>query len=151
MVPKKEANRIEENKQEDLKEQTPQTIDEYILQAPLQMQEKLREIRRIIQETAPNAKEKISWGMPTYDYYGNLVHFAAHKNHIGFYPADTGIRAFEGRLQEYKSSKGAVQFPFDQPLPHELIKDMVLYRLLENEEYEKEKQLKKSQKSKTKN
>lgn len=148
---KKEELKKEENKLDKLNVVPPQSIEEYIVQAPLKAQEKLREIRSIIQEAAPKAKEKISWSMPTYDYYGNLVHFAAHKNHIGFYPADTGIRAFEERLREYKSSKGAVQFPYDQALPAELIKDIVLYRLTENEEYEKEKKSKKSNKSKGKN
>jgi uncharacterized protein YdhG (YjbR/CyaY superfamily) len=88
--------------------------------------------------------------MPTYDYYGNLVHFAAHKNHIGFYPAPSGIEAFEEPLSVYKSSKGAVQFPLDQPLPIDLIKQIVSFRLAENVRYEEEKQLKKSKKSKEK-
>ena len=139
------AHNKEENK-DTLKVMNDQTIDDYILQAPLDVQEKLQEIRRIIQETAPQAKEKISWSMPTYDYFGNLVHFAAHKNHIGFYPADTGIKAFQERLHDYKSSKGAVQFPYNQPLPRELIKEIVLYRLAENETYAKERELKKEKK-----
>jgi len=108
------------------------TIDEYIMQFPDEIQEKLKVLRNVIKESASEAKEKISWQMPTFDLYGNLVHFAAHKRHIGFYPGASGIEAFKDKLSNYKSSKGAVQFPFDQPLPLELISEIVKFRVSEN-------------------
>ncbi len=109
-----------------------QTVDDYIFQFPAEVQEKLHLLRNLIKETVPEAKEKISWQMPTYDLYGNLVHFAAHKNHIGFYPAPSGIEIFKTQLAEYKSSKGAIQFPMSKPLPLELIGEIVRYRAAEN-------------------
>lgn len=139
MEPENNEYKDKDNKSEHLNENLPQTVDEYIKHAPIFAYEKLSKIRSIIQETAPDAKEKISWKMPTYDYYGNLVHFAFNKNHLGFYPGESGVRVFSDHLQEYKSSKGAIQFPYDQPLPEELIKAIVLYRIKENEEFEKEK------------
>lgn len=108
------------------------TIDEYILRFPGEIQDKLRTLRTAIRESAPEATEKISWQMPTFDLYGNLVHFAAHKNHIGFYPGASGIEAFKHRLSDYKSSKGAVQFPIDRPLPLELVREIVRFRAAEN-------------------
>lgn len=108
------------------------TIDEYILQFPEEIQDKLKTLRKTIQEAAPEAKEKISWQMPTYDLYGNLVHFAAYTRHIGFYPGENGIAAFQDRLTDYKSSKGAVQFPHDKPLPLGLVEDIVRFRVEEN-------------------
>lgn len=109
-----------------------QTVDDYIFQFPAEVQEKLHLLRNLIKETVPEVKEKISWQMPTYDLYGNLVHFAAHKNHIGFYPAPSGIEIFKTQLAEYKSSKGAIQFPMSKPLPLELIGEIVRYRAAEN-------------------
>ncbi len=109
-----------------------QTVDEYIFQFPAEVQEKLHLLRNLIKETVPEAKEKISWQMPTYDLYGNLVHFAAHKNHIGFYPGPSGIEIFKTQLAEYKSSKGAIQFPMSKPLPLELIGEIIRYRAAEN-------------------
>jgi uncharacterized protein YdhG (YjbR/CyaY superfamily) len=111
---------------------TIQTIDEYILQFPAEVQEMLKSLRKVIKESAPDAEEKISWRMPTFVLYGNLVHFAAHKNHIGFYPGSNGIDAFKDRLSEYKGSKGAVQFPIGKPLPYELISEIVKFRVTEN-------------------
>lgn len=108
------------------------TIDEYIATYPADIQELLQAVRRTIRESAPEAKEKISYQMPTFDLYGNLVHFAAFKNHIGFYPAPSGISAFEGELSGYKGAKGSVQFPFDRPIPHELISRIVSFRVAEN-------------------
>lgn len=110
------------------------TIDEYILQFSPEIQEKLQILRKIISEAAPEAEEKMSWQMPTFYLYGNLVHFAAHKNHIGFYPGPSGIVQFKAELSEYKSSKGAVQFPNDKPLPIELIAEIVKFRVNENKE-----------------
>lgn len=111
---------------------TDQTIDDYILQFPAEVQERLRQIRNLIRETVPEAMEKISWQMPTFYLQGNLVHFAAHKNHIGFYPASSGVETFQKQLSGYKSSKGAVQFPMDKPLPLEIIREIVRYRAAEN-------------------
>ena len=109
------------------------TVDEYISQFSPGLQEILQTLRKTIQTAAPDAQEKISWGMPAYVLNGYLVFFAAHKHHIGFYPAGTsGIEAFKRELAEYKSSKGAVQFPLDQPLPFELISKIVKFRVDEN-------------------
>jgi uncharacterized protein YdhG (YjbR/CyaY superfamily) len=108
------------------------TIDEYISPFPPEVQEILQTLRKMIKESAPEAKEKISYQMPTFALRGNLVHFAAYKNHIGFYPGAIGIAAFEQKLSEYKSSKGTVQFPIDKPLPYELISEMVKFRVTEN-------------------
>ena len=114
------------------KKTTFTTVDEYIQQYPPEIQEKLLLIRKTILDAAPEAKEKISWQMPTFTLNGNLVHFAAHKNHIGFYPGSSGIEAFQHRFGEYKSSKGAVQFPVSDPLPLELIAEIVRFRVKEN-------------------
>ena len=92
----------------------------------------LQELRQIIQESAPEATEKISYQMPTFYLNGNLVHFAVNKNHIGFYPAPSGIEAFEEALTPYKYSKGAIQFPFDKPIPYDLIRRIVKHRVEEN-------------------
>jgi uncharacterized protein YdhG (YjbR/CyaY superfamily) len=108
------------------------TIDEYITGFPAEIQEKLREIRRVIHETAPEATEKISYQMPTFFLNGNLVHFAAFKNHIGFYPAPTGLDAFKEEISKYPNSKGAVQFPLDRPIPFDLVRRIVEYRREEN-------------------
>ncbi|SES42222.1 iron chaperone [Psychrobacillus sp. OK032] len=108
------------------------SIDDYISTFPLDIQEILTTLRKVIQEAAPDAEEKISYQMPTFSLSGNLVHFAAYKNHIGFYPTSSGITAFKKELSTYKSSKGAVQFPIGKPLPYELISEIVKYRVSEN-------------------
>jgi len=108
------------------------TIDEYIAQFPAEAQEKMQKLREVIRETAQDAQEKISWGMPTFVLYGNLVHFAAYKKHIGFYPGASGIEAFKGQFQGYQWSKGAVQFPLDKPVPYDLVRDIVRFRMAEN-------------------
>lgn len=112
--------------------ETPKSIEEYILQFSPEIQEKLNSLRKVIRESAPDAVEKISYQMPTFVLYGNLVHFAAFKNHIGFYPAPSGIDAFKNELSIYKGAKGSVQFPLDQPLPFELISKIVKFRVAEN-------------------
>ena len=109
-----------------------QTIDEYIAQFPKSVQEILEEIRQVIRTAAPEAEEKISYQMPTFYLQGNLVHFAAYKNHIGFYPAPTGIDAFKEDLSMYKGAKGSVQFPLREPIPLELIRKIVAFRVKEN-------------------
>jgi uncharacterized protein YdhG (YjbR/CyaY superfamily) len=108
------------------------SIDEYIATCPETVQKSLRELRATIKAAAPEAEEKISYQMPTFALHGNLVHFAAFKNHIGFYPAPRGIEAFKKELSIYKGSKGAVQFPLDKPLPLKLIARIVKFRVAEN-------------------
>ena len=111
---------------------TPQSIDEYILQFPPEIQEILQMLRKVIKESAPDAKEKISWRMPTFELHGNLVHFAAFKNHIGFYPSPSGIDNFKQELSEYKGAKGSIQFPIKKTIPYELISKIVKFRVSEN-------------------
>ncbi|AIQ51919.1 iron chaperone [Paenibacillus sp. FSL R7-0331] len=111
---------------------TFESMDEYIEQAAPEVRELLQNIRRVIHEAAPEATEKISYQMPTFDLYGNLVHFAAFKKHIGFYPAPRGIEAFKDELSVYKGAKGSVQFPLDQPMPYDLITRIVKFRAAEN-------------------
>ena len=108
------------------------SIDEYIARFPEDIQDKLQEMRATIKAAAPAAQEKISYQMPTFYLNGNLVHFAAHTSHIGFYPAPSGIEAFKNELAGYKNSKGAVQFPLDQPLPLNLVAEIVKFRVAEN-------------------
>lgn len=118
-------------------------IDSYIAQYPPEIQEKLNIMRSHIKTCAPDTAEKISWGMPTFVYHGNLVHFAANKQHLGFYPGENGVACFLQKLTEYKCSKGAIQFPYDEPLPLDLISEIVTFRLKENTEiYEKKKKKK---------
>ncbi|MBC1476203.1 iron chaperone [Listeria welshimeri] len=122
------------------------TIDEYITQAPPETKEVLEKIRETIQSAAPEATEKISYQMPTFYFEGNLVHFAVAKNHYGFYPAPSGISAFEKQLGKYKYSKGAVQFPINEGVPYDLIREMTLFRLAENKQKAAEKLAKKKKK-----
>lgn len=111
---------------------TFETIDEYILQFPADIQEILKTLRKVIKEAAPDAEEKISYQMPTFYLHGNLVHFAAYKNHIGLYPTPSGIEAFKLELSEYKGGKGSLRFLIDKPLPYELISKIVKLRVTEN-------------------
>ncbi len=108
------------------------TIDEYIAQCPEEVRPVLQKIRAVIKEAAPQALEKISYGMPGFYYNGNLVWFGLHKHHIGFYPTGMGIAAFKEKLAGYTLSKGAVQFPLDRPIPYELISEIVKFRVAEN-------------------
>jgi uncharacterized protein YdhG (YjbR/CyaY superfamily) len=107
-------------------------IDEYIQSFPESVQEKLQMIRQTIHKAAPEAKEAISYQMPTFKLNGNLVHFAAFKEHIGFYPIPSGIEAFQEELSKYKTGKGSVQFPLNEPLPLDLVKRIVEFRVKEN-------------------
>ncbi|WP_284651213.1 iron chaperone [Flavobacterium terrisoli] len=109
-----------------------ETVDDYIALQPSAVKPLLESIRKTIKETAPQAEECISYQMPAYKHKGALVYFAAYKNHIGFYPTSTGIKAFPKEIAAYKNSKGAVQFPLDQPIPHDLIRKMVLFKINEN-------------------
>ncbi|MBK8419424.1 DUF1801 domain-containing protein [Candidatus Villigracilis saccharophilus] len=108
------------------------TIDEYIAAFPQDIQKILKEIRTTIKAAAPKAEEKISYQMPTFFLNGNLVHFAAFKEHIGFYPTPSGIEAFQKELSIYKGAKGSVQFPLDEPMPLKLISRIVKFRAAEN-------------------
>ncbi|WP_379138343.1 iron chaperone [Paenibacillus sp. sgz500958] len=109
-----------------------ESTDEYIRSFPEAIQMKLEEIRGVIKERAPQASEKISYSIPTFYLNGNLVHFAGYANHIGFYPGAAGISNFTEELSKYKSAKGSVQFPMDEPLPVELIQRIVDFRVAEN-------------------
>lgn len=108
-----------------MKSQTPANIDTYIAAFPKAIQNILADMRTTIQQAAPQATETISYGMPTFVQNGILVHFAAFKNHIGFYATPDGNAAFKNRLSKYKGGKGSVQFPLNQPVPLSLIADMV--------------------------
>lgn len=107
-------------------------IDEYIAAFPKDVQKKLEEMRATIRKAAPDAEEAISYAIPTFKLHGNLVHFAAFKNHIGFYPAPRGIEAFKNELARYEGGKGTIQFPFDEPLPLSLISKIVKFRVKDN-------------------
>ncbi len=108
------------------------TIDEYIATLPRDRQKILKELRETIRKAAPQAEEKISYQMPAFAQEGNLVYFASLKDHIGFYPTPSGIEAFRDELAIYRSTKGAVQFPIDKPLPMTLISKVVKFRVAEN-------------------
>lgn len=114
------------------KDKAIRTIDAYIAQFPSEIQQVLQAVRTVIREAAPEAQEKISWAMPTFAQFGNLVHFAAHKNHLGFYPGANGIEAFKDKMLGYIWSKGAVQFPYNSPVPYDLIQEIVRFRVQEN-------------------
>lgn len=108
------------------------TIDDYISQCPADIQGMLQALRKIIREAAPEATEKISWQMPTFVLHGNLVHFAAFRKHIGFYPGASGIETFKDEMAGYKSTIGGVQLPLDKELPIDLITQIVKFRVAEN-------------------
>lgn len=107
------------------------TIDEYIACYDDDVQERMKKLRSLILSCSPDITEKISWGMATFVLKGNLVHFAGEKHHIGFHPTPSAIEAFADRLDDYKYSKGTVQFPYDKPMPYDLIKEMVEFRVAE--------------------
>jgi uncharacterized protein YdhG (YjbR/CyaY superfamily) len=110
----------------------PETIDEYIAGFPKDIQEILEKVRLTIRSAAPDAEEKISYQMPTFFLKGNLVHFAAFKKHIGFYPVPSGIEEFTAELSIYEGGKGSVRFPLDKPIPYDLIGRIVRFRVKEN-------------------
>lgn len=115
------------------KQVKPGTVDEYIAGFPPEVRERLEAIRATVRAAAPGAGEKMSYRMPTFFLNGNLVHFAAFKDHIGFYPTPSGIEGFRDELSGYVGGKGSVRFPHDRPLPLELIAKMVRYRTAEAE------------------
>jgi len=106
-------------------------IDSYISSFPEETQKILEKLRATIRKAAPEAKETINYGMPTFTLKGNLVHFAAFKNHIGFYPTPSGIESFKKELSAYEGAKGSVKFPIDKPLPLDLISEIVKFRVKE--------------------
>jgi uncharacterized protein YdhG (YjbR/CyaY superfamily) len=108
------------------------TIDEYIKAFPPDIQNILQKMRQSIKNAAPQATEAISYQMPTFKLNGNLVHFTAFKKHIGFYPAPSGIEAFKKELSPYVTSKGAIQFPLNKPIPYDLVQKITSFRVEEN-------------------
>lgn len=112
---------------------TATTIDGYIGEFPPGTQRVLQEMRELVAAHAPGATETISYAMPTFDLNGrHLVHFAGYAHHVGFYPIPTGMAAFADELSRYKTGKGSVQFPLDEPLPRDLIRRIVEFRVAEN-------------------
>ncbi len=119
------------------------TIDDYIAQFPGEVQDRLNTLRAVIHEEAPLAQEKISYGMPTFAQFGNVCHFAAFTHHIGFFPGANGVAQFLPELKDYNTSKGTIQFPFSEPLPLDLVRRIVRFRVEENIAWEAEKKGKK--------
>ena len=112
----------------------PKTITEYINAAPKEARQKLREMRASIRQAAPGAKESLKWGMPSFSYRRILVTFAAHKQHIGFYPTPSAVKAFTKELSKLKTAKGSIQFPLENPLPLGLIRKITAFRVRESNE-----------------
>ena len=108
------------------------SIDEYIATFSKEVQTILQELRATIKAAAPDAEEKISYQIPTFALKGNLVHFAAWKTHVGFYPGANGVKTFAQELAKYETAKGSVRFQMTDPLPHELISNIVKFRVVEN-------------------
>lgn len=115
----------------------PNTIAEYISGAPRTAQKKLREMYATIRKAAPGATEGLKWGMPAFSYRRILVTFAAHQNHIGFYPTPSPIKAFAKELSNFHTAKGSIQFPLDKPLPLTLIRKITVFRVRESVEQDK--------------
>lgn len=108
------------------------TVDEYIAASAKNAQPLLRTIRTTIQKAAPDANEKISYGIPTFTFHGNLVHFGGFKDHIGFFPGGAGVANFQSKLKGYETSKGTIRFPLDKPLPLDLITKITKFRVEQN-------------------
>jgi uncharacterized protein YdhG (YjbR/CyaY superfamily) len=113
--------------------QKPADIDEFIAAYPPDMQEILQKIRATIRAAAPEAEEKFAYGIPTFTHHGNLVHFSAYPNHIGFYPGSAPVTDFARELEPYETSKGTIRFPLDQPVPYDLIDRIVRFCVIRNE------------------
>ena len=118
-------------------------IDEYIERFPEEVQIIMQKLRATIKKAAPGAEEVISYQIPAFKYHGMLVYFAGYKNHIGFYPTSTPMEVFKDRLVNYKTSKGAIQFPIEKAIPLTLVKDIVKFKINENLEKESAKLKKK--------
>lgn len=127
------------------KPQVPETVEEYIALAPLEVQPRLRDMRQLIRSVVPKETvERISWGMPTYQLHGALVHFAAQKSHLGFYPGNTGVAFAKAQIEGvYQYTKGGIQLPYAKPLPVTLVEETVRYRVDENIRWKREKDEKK--------
>ncbi len=117
----------------------PRNIDEYIAGYPKDVQKTLREVRKTIRKAAPAAEETIKYKMPTYTLNGNLIYFAAFKNHIALYPAPKGSAKFNKELAAYRGAKSSVRFPLDKPIPHDLVSQIVKLRVKTNLEKAKAK------------
>lgn len=126
----------------------PASIDEYIAAFPADVQEVLQKVRETVKTAVPLATEAISYGMPTFKLEGNLVHFGAFKEHLGFYPIPSGLEQFNAELAPYKGGKGSVQFPYNQPIPYALISKIVQFRAAENLEKAAAKRKRSSKKEK---
>jgi uncharacterized protein YdhG (YjbR/CyaY superfamily) len=107
-------------------------VDDYLATMPASTRAKLESIRQTIREAAPEATEKIAYGIPTFVYHGNLVHFAGYEHHIGFYPGSSGVRRFANELEQYETSKGTIRFPLTDEPPLDLIRRIVEFRVQEN-------------------
>jgi uncharacterized protein YdhG (YjbR/CyaY superfamily) len=107
-------------------------VDIYISTFPIETQERLEQMRKLLKETVPGAKEVISYGIPTYVLHGNLIHFGGFKNHMGFYPGPNAIVTFKEDPVNFKQAKGSIQFPLSQPIPLDIVKKIVLHRVEEN-------------------
>lgn len=118
---------------------TENAISEYISGFPVPVQEILQNIRKIIREEAPEATETIKYQIPTFVFHGNLVHFAAYQNHVGFYPTPSGIEKFKKQLSGFASAKGSVKFPLNREIPYHLIREIVKWRVEENSKNSKPK------------
>ena len=114
------------------KKARPINITEYINAAPKEAQKKLREMRECIREAAPGAEESLKWGKPAFSYQRILVMFAAFKNHIGFYPTPSAVRAFADDLSEFATGDNSIRFPLDKPLPLSLIRKITAFRVRES-------------------
>lgn len=115
------------------------TVDEYILQFPVEVQDVLQKLRAVIKAAAPEAEETISYQMPAFSLNGVLVYFAAWRDHIGFYPTSSGMNAFKEELSQYKGTKSSIHFPLTKPLPYELISQIVKFRVAENQKKDQDK------------
>jgi len=118
--------------EEKMKNTPPKNIDEYIGRFPENIQEKLQKIRITIRKAAPTAIETISYQMPAFKLGGILVYFAAFTDHISFFPTSSGVKKFQKELKEFETSKGTIKFPFDKPIPYELISNITIFRVQEN-------------------
>lgn len=116
----------------DRRTKKPETVDDYISMYPEDTQKILNRMRQAIRESAPDAEEVISYQIPTYKLNGNLVHFGAFKDHIGFFPTSSAREAFNKELSKYKGGKGTIQFPLDKPTPYALVRKIVKLRVKEN-------------------
>jgi uncharacterized protein YdhG (YjbR/CyaY superfamily) len=125
----------------------PASVESYLATFPASTRALLEELRAFIQALAPEATEKISYGIPTLDLHGNLVHYAGYAGHIGFYPGAKGIATFEEEIKAYNYAKGSVQFPLGQALPWELIRRIVLFRVEENRAKQAQKRAKRPRKT----